>query len=103
MQPDDVGIVCDVDEVFIRDFLLVLQTCDIPQFCPGNDCHVPHITGQGLKFEFTPDCSFASQFGAGRYFPHSQVVMGECIDKVGDSDLHPPSPVVQKEQGDSFI
>ncbi len=32
MGPDDIGIVSDIDEMFTCDFLLALQTCDVPQF-----------------------------------------------------------------------
>jgi hypothetical protein len=32
MTPEDIGIMSDLDEVFIRDFLRAAQECDIPQF-----------------------------------------------------------------------
>jgi len=83
MQPDDIGIICDVDEMFTRDFLLALQTCDVPQFRPGQDCAEPQITGQGLKLEIVPDCAFP-----GAFYDHPQAVIGECIENIGDADLH---------------
>ncbi len=93
MQPDDIGIVCDIDEVFTRDFLLALQTCDVPQFRPGQDCQKPEITGQGLTFEIGPDCAFPKTFN-----PHPQAIIGECVDKIGDSDIHTPG--LRKFQND---
>ncbi len=83
MQPDDVGIICDVDEVFTRDFLLALQSCDVPQFRPGQDCRESQLTGQGLKFEITPDCAFDRG-----YYTHPDALIGECIEQVGDEELH---------------
>ncbi len=85
MQPDDIGIICDVNEFFTRDFLLALQTCDIPQFRPGQDCFKPQVTGQGLEFEMTADCSFPVGF-----FNHPNAIIGECIDNIGDIDVHTP-------------
>jgi len=86
MQPDDIGIICGVDEVYTRDFLLALQSCDVPQFHPGQDCNRPEITGQGWRFEVIPDCSFPHSGYS--YFDRPQAVIGECIDKVGDIDVH---------------
>ncbi len=86
MKKDDVGIICDVDEVFTRDFLLALQSCDIPKFRPGQDCHLPHIQGSGLTFELVPDCGNMVK----RYFHRPQAVIGECIDGIGDATVHKP-------------
>jgi len=86
MQPDDIGIICDVDEVYTRDFLLALQSCDVPKFRRGQDCHSPEITGMGLKFQLVPDFTFPP----GNYYPRPQTVIGECIDKIGDVNVHKP-------------
>eukprot|EP00551_Chaetoceros_affinis_P003855 CAMPEP_0203635578 /NCGR_PEP_ID=MMETSP0088-20131115/2340_1 /ASSEMBLY_ACC=CAM_ASM_001087 /TAXON_ID=426623 /ORGANISM="Chaetoceros affinis, Strain CCMP159" /LENGTH=323 /DNA_ID=CAMNT_0050489509 /DNA_START=42 /DNA_END=1013 /DNA_ORIENTATION=+ len=85
MQPDDIGFVGDVDEVFTRDFLLALQTCNIPLFQPGQSCYKPKIIASTLVFEMTPECSFP-----GYRWHHPDVAIGECIDTIGDSDLHKP-------------
>ena len=36
MQPDDIGILSDIDEVLTRDFLQAIQVCDV---IPGLDYH----------------------------------------------------------------
>eukprot|EP00551_Chaetoceros_affinis_P016444 CAMPEP_0203688298 /NCGR_PEP_ID=MMETSP0091-20130426/1054_1 /ASSEMBLY_ACC=CAM_ASM_001089 /TAXON_ID=426623 /ORGANISM="Chaetoceros affinis, Strain CCMP159" /LENGTH=298 /DNA_ID=CAMNT_0050557785 /DNA_START=14 /DNA_END=910 /DNA_ORIENTATION=- len=85
MQPNDIGIISDIDEVYTRDFLLALQSCDVPQFRPGQDCFQPQITGQGISFETSPDCqSMKKPFG------HPNAMIGECIDRIGDSVVHTP-------------
>jgi len=85
MQPDDIGFVGDIDENFTRDFLLALQTCNIPLFQPGQSCYKPKIIASTLVFEMTPECSFP-----GYRWHHPDVAIGECIDTIGDSDLHKP-------------
>ncbi len=95
MQPDDVGIVCDVDEVFTRDFLLALQSCDIPQFRPGQDCFRPQVTGQALFFEGSPECQFA-EYGIEGYFRHPNAIIGECVDRIGDYAIHEPDINLRK-------
>lgn len=87
MQRDDIGIVSDVDEVFTRDFLLALQSCDIPQFRPGQDCFRPQVTGQGLFFESTPECQYAKKPA---YFHRPNAIIGECVDRIGDKSVHTP-------------
>ena len=56
MRPDDVGIVADVDETFSRDVLRAAQVCDVPQFRPHQDCHLPRLTAETLIFESSPEC-----------------------------------------------
>ena len=56
MTPDDVGILSDTDETFTRDFLLALQTCDVPEFRPERNCKAPKVVGRTLILEATPDC-----------------------------------------------
>ncbi len=85
MRPDDIGIVSDVDEVFTRDFLLALSTCDVPQFRRGQDCLTPKVIASTMIFEMTPDCSFHP-----KRWHHPDVISGECIDTIGDSNLHKP-------------
>jgi hypothetical protein len=43
MTPEDVGVVADIDEVFSRDFLRAVQTCDFPELNPGQSCQKPKI------------------------------------------------------------
>lgn len=86
MQSDDIGIICDADEMFTPDFLLALQRSDVPQFNPGQDCYRPEITGKGVNFQIMPDVSL----GPHQLYHHSQAVIGECNDKIGDVNVHKP-------------
>ena len=84
MTKDDLGIIGDVDEIFARDFLLAAMTCDIPQFHPGQDCKAPELAGKTMVFESAPDC-----IAEGRYWFHPDMIVGECIEGIGDSSIHP--------------
>jgi len=79
MRPDDLGISSDADEFFSRDFLRALQTCDLPEFRPGQDCHEPKIQGSGMVFEGYPDC--VSQ---DRLWWRPDLMIGECLEGIGD-------------------
>jgi len=63
----------------------VLQSCDVPQFCPEQDCKEAQLIGQGLKFDLAPDCSVP-----GAWYTHPDAIIGEYADKVGNSDAHKP-------------
>lgn len=84
MKRDDVAIVSDTDETFTRDFLRALQICDIPQFRPGQDCNAPGIRASTLVFESTPECLTKH-----RRWYHPDAMLGECVDQIGDINLHP--------------
>jgi len=45
MKVDDIEIIGDSDEFFTRDFLLAAQTCDVPQFRPGQTCNLYQSKG----------------------------------------------------------
>ena len=80
MQQDDVAIVSDIDEVFMRDYLLAVKTCEIPEFILSNhECKNPKIVPKTLNFESSPDC-------VARYdWFHPDIILGACIQGVGDS------------------
>lgn len=84
MKPNDIGIICDVDEVFTRDFLLALQICDVPNFRTGQDCFRPQVSGQGLTFETGPNCQFQRR----RFFHRPNAIIGECIEHIGNETAH---------------
>eukprot|EP00957_Ditylum_brightwellii_P044447 3372454-Ditylum_brightwellii.AAC.1 len=84
MTTDDLGLIGDVDEIFSRDFLLAAMTCDVPQFRTGQDCKKPKLAPKTLIFEMAPDC-----ITEGRHWYHPDMISGECIDGVGDSNTHP--------------
>jgi len=84
MRPDDIGIVSDVDETFSRDVLRAVQVCDVPQFRPDQDCHLPRLTAETLIFESSPEC-----MQKGRRWIHPDMIIGECIEGIGDPTGHP--------------
>mmetsp|Transcript_28863 Transcript_28863/g.69557 ORF Transcript_28863/g.69557 Transcript_28863/m.69557 type:complete len:524 (+) Transcript_28863:103-1674(+) len=86
MRPDDIVIVGDLDETYSRDFLRALQICDVPQFRPGQDCKSPKLLGSTLVFESSPKCVWK-----GRRWYHPDVILGECVDQIGDTKVHPPT------------
>jgi hypothetical protein len=77
MGVDDIGLVADVDETFSRDFLLASQMCDIPEFVPGNNCRVPKIVGDAIRFESSVECMST------KHWYHPDMMLGECIMGVG--------------------
>lgn len=84
MTPEDIGIVGDVDEVFSRDVLRAVQVCDVPQFRPNQDCHLPRLTAETLIFESSPEC-----MQRGRRWIHPDMIIGQCIDGIGDPTNRP--------------
>ena len=86
MQPNDIGFLGDADELFSRDFFRAVQICTIPELEPGQQtCHRPKLMGTGLIFEGSPECMVETV----RLW-HPDVLLGECIDLIGDSKLHKP-------------
>ena len=83
MTTQDIGFISDVDEVFTRDFLLAAQTCDIPQFRPGQDCRAPKLMADTLVFESSPEC--VTDLEKRSWF-HPDTIIGECIETIGDSE-----------------
>jgi Glycosyltransferase family 17 len=93
MQPDDVGLLADTDEVLTRDFLRAIQYCDGFDFLNYHDdqhhCQHTHIkmVSNTRVFESSPECIVQ-----GRSWFHPDMILGHCIDHVGDSAVHPPAP-----------
>eukprot|EP00978_Attheya_sp_CCMP212_P024813 scaffold78570_cov57-Attheya_sp.AAC.5 len=86
MRPDDLGIIMDVDEFFTRDFLRALQICDVPEFRPDQTCRKPKIFAKAIGFEASPEC-----INRRKGFWHPDVIIGECIEGIGDSIKHIPA------------
>jgi Glycosyltransferase family 17 len=78
MTRDDVAIMADIDEVFSRDFLRALQTCDFPEFRPEQSCHRPKICPSTMSFEGTPLCIKKKDWF------HPDVISGQCVEGIGD-------------------
>jgi len=85
MKPDDIGIMQDVDETLTRDFLIAIQTCNIKEFRPGEqNCKSPKIHGSTIVFESSPSCVWRE-----RRWHHPIMMIGECIESIGDNSKHP--------------
>jgi hypothetical protein len=90
MLPDDIGYIADADETFSRDFLRAAQVCDgIEAF----DYEV-HRCGKAAKlvsstrvFEMTPECTPVD-----RNWHHPDMLIGACIEMIGDETLNPLAP-----------
>jgi hypothetical protein len=85
MTIHDIGIVSDLDEVVSRDFLLAAMTCDIPEFRLGQDCRMPKVITRTMTFESSPECVVDKKF-----WHHPDMIIGECVDMIGDSNIHKP-------------
>ena len=85
MGPDDVAVIVDADETFTRDFLRVLQACDVPELRPGPDCRAPKVVASTLILESTPECVTRVRRGH-----HPDAARGECVARIGDPAAHPP-------------
>ena len=82
----DIGIISDTDEMFSRDFLLAAQTCDIPEFrLEDQNCKSPKILAKALVFESSPECIVKD-----RVWFHPDMMIGKCIDRIGDSTVNKP-------------
>jgi len=84
MRPDDVAIIGDADETFTRDFLRALQICDVPQFRKNQSCHSPKLIASTLVMESSSEC-----ITKGRRWYHPDTILGECVDLIGNTTLHP--------------
>ena len=84
MKPDDIGYIGDTDEVVTRDFLRALQICDVPAFRTSASCENPKVIASTLIFEGSPQCIWQN-----RRWHHPDLVIGRCIDKIGDQDREP--------------
>ena len=93
MQPNDIGILADLDETFTRDYLRAIQTCrGIPQF--QYDQHYCHpesvkIAARTRVYESSPQCRTRD-----RYWFHPDIILGHCIEGIGNERLHPRAPRV---------
>jgi hypothetical protein len=86
MQPEDIGVYGDIDEVFSRDFLRAVQVCDVPQFRPnidetGYDCKRPKVIANTIPFEGSPECRSSHSWF------HPDLMLGHCIERIGDPSV----------------
>jgi hypothetical protein len=81
MEPDDIGLVGDIDEFFSRDFLRAAQVCTIPEFQNASstgECLAPKVTSLGIAYESSPECRKRAKWN------HPDMILGACIDAIGD-------------------
>ena len=94
MTIDDIGIVGDIDEYFSRDFMLAAQTCDVMKFRRNQNCKGPKIAGYAATFESSPNCIYNKTWHNNkpwtRSWTHPDMIIGECVDDIGDAELHSP-------------
>jgi hypothetical protein len=78
MKPEDVAVVADVVEVFSRDFLRALQTCDFPELRPGQSCQKAKICPSAISFVGSPYCIKKKEWF------HPDIISGQCVEGIGD-------------------
>ena len=95
MQPEDVGVIADADETFTRDFLLAAKYCEIPALKtgPSQSCKQAKIVASTLIFEGGPECIWSN-----RAWYHPDMVVGQCIDIIGDRNVHVPGKRVLRNK-----
>jgi hypothetical protein len=91
MGPDDVGLLSDADETLTRDFLRAVRVCDgIAAFdyekhrCRHEQVKLVAVT---RVFESSPEC-----VADGRAWFHPDVIVGHCIEGIGDESRNPVAP-----------
>jgi hypothetical protein len=86
MTKFDVGVIADADEAFTRDFLMAAKFCKIPQFQvgPKQTCKEPKLVASTMVFESSPEC-----ITVGRSWYHPDMIIGDCIEHIGDPNIHP--------------
>lgn len=91
MGPDDVGLLSDADETFTRDFLRAVQVCDGIDVLNYDLHHCEHsnvkLYADTRVFESSPECITAD-----RSWYHPDIIIGHCVEGIGDEDKHPPAP-----------
>jgi len=94
MQGDDIGLLADSDESFTRDFLRAVQSCDgIDMFdYESHRCEHSHVKIKAVArvFEGSPECITQS-----RKWHHPDMIIGHCIEGIGDSAMHPVAPRIR--------
>ncbi|CAB9501156.1 expressed unknown protein [Seminavis robusta] len=101
MGPNDVGYVGDVDETFSREFLRVVQSCDIPAF----DHEKHHCNSQEAKilgftrvFETSPECIGSIH----KSWYHPDMVVGACVEEIGNLETNPHAPRIGTSRAPGF-
>ena len=100
MQPNDVGIISDIDEVFTRDFLLAIQTCDVPALdyqqylCDPKEVK---IIAKTVVWESSPQCI------SNKDWYHPDIIIGACLEGIGNASEHVIPPRYDPYTNDSML
>lgn len=96
MQVDDVGLLADLDETFSRDTLRAVQLCDGLPPLEYNQHYCRHgkvkLRATTRIFESSPECILQN-----RKWYHPDMILGHCIEGIGNATLHPPAPRMPME------
>lgn len=91
MTHDDIGYITDADETFSRDFLRAVQQCPYVEAMDyeSHKClnAKAKIVGATQVFETSPTC-----VTEGRAWFHPDMIIGACVEEIGDSNVHPIAP-----------
>merc|ERR1719491_1581586 len=99
MTKEDIGLIMDVDEIPTREILRAAQICTLQ----GNNwstnpttqkCRSPILRLSIPMFEGSPKCMHKSPMSemVFRQFINPSMVIGACIEGIGDSNLYPDIP-----------
>ncbi|KAG7370688.1 glycosyltransferase family 17 protein [Nitzschia inconspicua] len=94
MTRDDVGYIADTDESFTRDFLRAAQQCPYVEYfdyeahkCVNGFGKKSKLLGATRVFESSPECVTKD-----RNWFHPDMVIGACVEEIGDDSVHPRAP-----------
>jgi len=96
MTRKDIGLIIDMDEIPSRDFLRAAQICEFTDGAWDTDanqtCRSPLVRMGMPMFEGSPKCIHKGKFNIIGRFLSSSMVIGACIEGIGDSNRHPAVP-----------
>ncbi|KAG7344388.1 glycosyltransferase family 17 protein [Nitzschia inconspicua] len=94
MTKDDVGYIADIDESFTRDFLRAAQQCPYVEYfdyeahkCSNSFEKKSKLMGATRVFESSPEC--VTKY---RNWFHPDMIIGACVEEIGDDSVHPIAP-----------
>ena len=90
MTKDDIGYIADTDESFTRDTLRAIQYCPYVEYFDyekhkcRTDNNKVRLIGSTRVFESSPEC-----VTQGRSWFHPDMIIGACVEEIGDESVHP--------------
>jgi len=96
MTREDIGLIIDMDEIPSREFLRAAQICEFADNAWDTDasqtCRVPLVRMGMPMFEGSPKCIHKGKRLPIFRFVSATMVIGACIEGIGDSNRHPAVP-----------